>query len=59
MNEEFRASIERLRSVRALDAEGNRIEGVGAFGFGTEPNPDAADGTYVGVVTDVTTPDNA
>jgi hypothetical protein len=35
------------------DLDGNLIE-TGAMGFGTEPNPDADDGTEVATVTDVT-----
>lgn len=53
MNAETRASVERLRSVRVLDANGNPIK-TGVLGFGTEPNPDADDGTEVATVTDVT-----
>lgn len=50
------ANIERLRSVRVVDAEGNLVK-TGMLGFGHEPNPDADDGTFVGSVIDVTRPD--
>jgi hypothetical protein len=53
MNAETRASVERLRTVRVLDDDGNLVK-TGVMGFGTEPNPDAADGTEVATVADVT-----
>jgi len=53
MNAASRASVARLRSVRVRDENGDLIK-TGAMGFGTEPNPDADDGTEVATVTDVT-----
>lgn len=53
----LRENIERLRSVRLLDAEGSPVEKTGMLGFGTEPNPDAEDGTKVATLVDVTRPD--
>jgi hypothetical protein len=57
MDVPLRDNIERLRSVRVLDAEGNVVQKTGMLGFGTEPNPDAADGTEVATLVDVTRPD--
>jgi hypothetical protein len=54
MEEAIRRHIVRLRSARIVDADGNQIEKVGMLAFGTEPNPDADDGTYVGTLLDVT-----
>jgi len=56
LSAESRAAVERLRSVRVVDGGGNTIERTGVMGFGTEPNPDADDGTEVATVTDVTRP---
>jgi hypothetical protein len=56
MDEAQRAGVDRLRSVRAFDAEGNRLR-TGMLGFGYERNPDADDGTFVGNLIDVTHPD--
>jgi hypothetical protein len=50
------ATLRRMRSVSAADADGNIIK-IGLLGFGTEPNPDASDGTEVATLTDVTRPD--
>jgi hypothetical protein len=44
----------RLRSARIVDADGNPIEKIGMLAFGTKPNPDAEDGTYIGRFLDVT-----
>lgn len=57
MDTQLRESIERVHSVRVLDAEGNPVEKTGMLGFGTEPNPDAADGSEVATLIDVTRPD--
>jgi hypothetical protein len=57
MEAELRAQVETLRTARILDKEGNLIEKTGQLAFGTEPNPDADDGTSVGTVLDVTRPD--
>jgi len=57
MDVTLREKIERLRSVRVLDVEGKVVEKTGMLGFGTEPNPDAADGTEVATLVDVTRPD--
>ena len=57
MDVPLREKIERLRSVRVLDVEGKVVEKTGMLGFGTEPNPDAADGTEVATLVDVTRPD--
>jgi hypothetical protein len=53
MSAETHASVERLRTVRVVDADANPIK-TGAMGFGAEPSPDADDGTKVATVTDVT-----
>jgi hypothetical protein len=57
IDDPLQEGIDRLRSVRALDADGKPIEETGMLGFGTEPNPDAADGTEVATLLDVTPPD--
>lgn len=59
MGAELRAQVERLRGATVLDRDGNRIEKTGMLAFGTEPNPDAEDGTFVGTVVDVTRPDES
>jgi hypothetical protein len=46
LNATSRSSIARLRSVRVHDENGTLIK-TGVMGFGTEPNPDADDGTQV------------
>lgn len=51
-----RAHITRLRSARILNRDGSQIGGDGMLSFGTEPNPDANDGTYIGTLLDVTRP---
>ena len=55
----LRANIEKLRSARILDAEGNPILKTGMLAFSQEPNPDADDGTFVGTLIDVTRRDEA
>jgi hypothetical protein len=57
MEAPLREQVDRLRSARVLDADGNIIEKTGMLAFGYEPNPDADDGTFVGVVVDITRPD--
>jgi hypothetical protein len=55
LEESMRDRITKLRSMQIFDAKGNRrIEKGGMLTFGTEPNPDAKDGTYVGMFLDVT-----
>jgi hypothetical protein len=54
MEEATHRHIMRLRSARIVDADGNQIEKIGMLAFGTEPNPDADDGTHVGTLLDVT-----
>jgi hypothetical protein len=54
MTDGFRHQVERLRSARILDAAGGPMEKIGMLAFGTEPNPDANDGTRVGILCDVT-----
>ena len=53
----LRDNIDNVRAARVLDAEGNPIRQSGMLAFGQEPNPDADDGTFVGVMVDVTRPD--
>jgi hypothetical protein len=53
----LRDQVDKLRSARILDAEGNLIRKTGMLAFGHEPNPDADDGTFIGTVVDVTRPD--
>lgn len=55
----LRAQVEKMRAGQLLDAEGNPIEKTGMLAFGTEPNPDADDGTFIGTLLDVTRPDEA
>lgn len=50
----LRTTIERLRTTPILDADGDTLEKSGIVAFGTEPNPDADDGTHIGTVIDVT-----
>jgi hypothetical protein len=52
----LRENIERIRSMRVRDAEGRALENLAMLGFGTEPNPDADDGTEVVTLIDVTLP---
>jgi hypothetical protein len=59
MGAELRAQVDKMRAGRILDGEGNPIEKTGMLAFGTEPNPDADDGTYIGTLVDVTRPDEA
>jgi hypothetical protein len=54
MGESLSHEVLRLRSASIVDADGNPIEKIGMLAFGTEPNPDAKDGTYIGKFLDVT-----
>lgn len=54
MEEALRLHVSKLRAARILDANGHPMQKVGMLAFGTEPNPDAEDGTYVGKFLDVT-----
>jgi hypothetical protein len=54
MEEATSLHIMKLRSARILDKQGNTIEKMGMLAFGTEPNPDMHDGSYVGTLLDVT-----
>jgi hypothetical protein len=56
MEAALRKQVDKLRSARVLDGDGNIIEKTGMLAFGYEPNPDADDGTFVGTVIDVTWP---
>lgn len=46
----LRAQIEKLRKVRVFDSMTGEIKAGGMLAFGTEPNPDADDGTRVGIL---------
>ena len=52
-----REHVDKLRSARILDADGSIVQKTGMLAFAHEPNPDAADGTFVGTVIDVTRSD--
>ena len=54
MEDSLRDRIEKLRSARILDTDGKSIEKTGMLTFGTESNPDAKDGTSIGVLLEVT-----
>lgn len=54
MEEALRLNVLKLRTARVLDAKGHPMQKVGMLAFGTEPNPDADDGTQVGVLLDLT-----
>ncbi|HKY53360.1 MAG TPA: hypothetical protein VJM08_03600 [Anaerolineales bacterium] len=56
MQDALRQQVIKLRSARILDKQGNPLENAGnaMLAFGTEPNPDSADGTQVGILLDVT-----
>lgn len=51
-----RTHITRLRSAHILHPAGSLIERDGMLSFGTEPNPDTNDETYIGTLLDVTRP---
>ena len=50
------AHIEKMRAARIIDADGNVVTKTGMLAFGTQPNPDADDGTEIGTFLDVTRP---
>jgi hypothetical protein len=54
MEEALRHHVLKLRSAQIINAEGKPIEKIGMLAFGTEPNPDAEDGTHIGKFLDVT-----
>ena len=54
MEDSLRQHVMKLRSARIVDRQGNLLEKAGMLAFGTEPNPDANDGTQVGILLDVT-----
>lgn len=54
LEESMRDRITKLRSMQIIDNKGNRVEKGGMLTFGTEPNPDAKDGTFVGMFLEVT-----
>ena len=43
-----------LRAARVTDTDGREVDKVGMMSFGREPNPDAQDGTEIGILVDVT-----
>jgi len=53
MNDATRLQVEKLRSARVTDSDGNVMKG-GMLAFGKVPNPDSDDGTFVGLLLDVT-----
>lgn len=56
MEDETRRHVEKLRAARIINADGSWVEKTGMLAFGTEPNPDADDETFVGTFLDVTRP---
>jgi hypothetical protein len=54
MSELMRRQVEKLRSAPILSGDGKPMQKVGMLAFGTEPNPDAQDGTFIGMFLDVT-----
>ena len=48
------AQVARLRNAQIADADGNAVEKVGMMAFGREPNPDAQDGSEIGILVDIT-----
>lgn len=50
----LRNQIDRFRNTSILDKFGSQIDKIGLFAFGIEPNPDASDGTEIGVLIDIT-----
>jgi hypothetical protein len=52
----LRNQIAKLRSAQVLDAQGRPLDRLGMMAFGAEPNPDADDGTQIGMLLDVTRP---
>lgn len=59
MEEPLRNHIEKLRNTAMFDGDGKQIDKTGMLSFGTEPNPDADDGTHVGILLAVTRSRNA
>lgn len=55
MEEPLLRQVERMR-LTPIDRDGNPIERTGMLAFGDEPNPDANDGTSIGILLDVTRP---
>lgn len=51
-------NISMYRSARIMNAAGEPIQKAGMLAFGTEPNPDSNDGTFVGILLDITRPDD-
>lgn len=49
-----RQGVTKLRSAPIRDSAGKLVGTDAVLSFGTEPNPDSNDGTYVGVFVDVT-----
>jgi hypothetical protein len=54
MGEALRRHMVTLRSAPIVDANNTPTNKHGMLAFGTEPNPDADDGTHVGIFLDVT-----
>ena len=50
----LQGQILRLRTAPVLDKHDRPIRNTGMLAFGTEPNADANDGTFVGVLLDIT-----
>lgn len=48
------AQVARLRAARIADSDGNSVERAGMMAFGHEPNPDAHDGSEIGILVDIT-----
>lgn len=57
LDEPLHRHIVKLRTARILDKDGNSMKKAGMLSFGTEPNPDSDDGTYIGKFLDVTRKD--
>jgi len=54
ISDALRNHIAMLRTAPILGKDGSRITKTGLLSFGTEPNPDATDGTEIGVFLDIT-----
>lgn len=50
----MRSQIDTRRIAPIIGKDGSRITKTGIFSFSTEPNPDATDGTEIGVLLDIT-----
>jgi hypothetical protein len=57
MDDELREEVQKLRRVRLVDSDGKDVVKTGRLAFGTQPNPDADDGTSIGTCMDVTRQD--